>query len=399
MFKIQSILNVRIENVAITFLIIFACFPIIPINILVDSDIRIWATRISYIVAIILALVSLRRFPVSAVCAFVYGSIIIFSAYLNRTNISEAIAITYPMVGLSLLMEWGICNKGTNYLIIVERIFYFAIVLTFILYPFSNILFGEGDFLIGGENHIILPTLAASALSLIRYSLQKCSKRHVVVNYVICTALTLVNFSGGGVVAWLVYSILFLLLSSQKKFEHVFTLAKMSLMYVLAWWGVVILRIQNFFSWFIEDILGKSLTLTHRTEIWDQVLSRLQGNYVFGFGPQETTNLFTINGNYDSGQSYSLTLSSHNCLLQTIYTGGIISIIPLAILLIISSRRLLSVNSKLTRNAIVCWIAGIFAMMLVEATGVIQIIFPLSIACAIPILVEKSNSDNRVPFD
>lgn len=394
--SLQSMLNIRVDNVGVALLIILACFPIMPIDSLVDSGVRVWATRLSYVIAVIIAITSLRRFPVSTACALAYGGVILVSAVINDTGISEAIAIIYPMVGLSILMEWGVCNRGASFISILENIFFIMLLITLLLYPVSSELFGEGIYLIGGENHIILPTLAASSLSQIRYSIGKCSKRHAVFSYFVCSALTLLNFSGGGIVAWAIYSSLLVLLNLQSEAGRIVTLVKMLVVYVVSWWGLIVARIQNYFSWIIESVLGKSITLTHRTEIWDQVLDRLTDNYILGFGPQDTTNLFTITGNYDSGQAYSLTLSSHNFLLQTIYTGGIASTVPLIALFIVASKRLGSINTPVMRNALVCWIAGILTMMLVEATGVIQLVFPLSIACMVPFISNECVSEYNV---
>ena len=252
-------------------------------------------------------------------------------------------------------------------------------LIALILFPVSDALFGEGNYFIGGENRIVFTIMAAFTMTVVRFALNLCSKTYVVCAFAICSALIALNFSGGSIVGWAVYTILLLTLVYFKELNSSFSILKTYTAYVLLWIGLVFFRIQTRFSFLIENILGKSLTLTHRTDLWDVAIRSFDNHYLFGHGLQQTGNLFTISGQYESGQNYTLTQSSHNFILQTIYTGGILSLVPLAACIAIGSFRLNKVRNSVIRAAMVSWIIGISVVMLVEAVGVVHLFFPLSV--------------------
>lgn len=137
------------------------------------------------------------------------------------------------------------------------------------------------------------------------------------------------------------------------------------------------------------------MTLTHRTDIWDLVIRNLENHYLLGHGLQETGNLFTISGQYKSGQNYTLTLSSHNFILQTIYTGGLLSLVPLAVCIAISSFRLRRVENQVLKAALVSWVVGISIVMLVEAVGVVHLLFPISVINGLFVWLNASSQEGQ----
>ena len=386
---IKKILNVRIRDIVLAIIIIFACSPVVSISLFDDSIIRVWVTRVSYAVVLIYSIVTIRHVPISTVCSIAYGIMLLISSTINQTNLVEALSVVYPLIGITLLVECGISKFKGDFIVLLQRILFYEVLITLILFPVSDELFGDGTYFIGGENRIVFPTIAAFTLTIVRYSLNRCSKIYVGFTYVICTVLTVLNFSGGSIVGWVADSTILLLLIDIRKLSDFLTILKSYVAYVLLWVGLVLFRIQSHFSYLIEVVLGKSLTLTRRTDIWDLVIRNLDGHYLFGYGPQQTVNLFTISGQYESGKNYTLTLSSHNFLLQTIYTGGILSLVPLAACIAISSFRLSKIDDTILKASMVSWIVGISVVMLVEAVGVAHLLFPLGVVNGLYIWLGK----------
>lgn len=102
---------------------------------------------------------------------------------------------------------------------------------------------------------------------------------------------------------------------------------------------VPILRLQNIFSFIIENILKKNLTLTNRTEIWDNTIAAIIQRPLSGYGEQVNT---IRNALYDS----SSIISAHNQILEYLYTGGLILILIYLIINIEIARRIGSYKSK-----------------------------------------------------
>ena len=48
--------------------------------------------------------------------------------------------------------------------------------------------------------------------------------------------------------------------------------------------SIVFLRLQEVFSYLIVNILGKDLTFTGRTVIWDYYINEIKNSWVIGYG-------------------------------------------------------------------------------------------------------------------
>lgn len=93
--------------------------------------------------------------------------------------------------------------------------------------------------------------------------------------------------------------------------------------------GFVILRIQNIFSFFIVNILHKSLTLSDRTIIWDFALEKFLSHWLTGTGVEsQLTAEVEIHLDYANR-----TLFAHNMVLDYLLMGGILSGIILFLIL------------------------------------------------------------------
>lgn len=78
--------------------------------------------------------------------------------------------------------------------------------------------------------------------------------------------------------------------------------------------AIVIFRIQYIFSFIIEDILGKTLTLSSRTIIWDKALTLIGKGPIIGYG---TGTLATVIGDRNA----------HCFFLQILIQSGIIGLL------------------------------------------------------------------------
>lgn len=107
-----------------------------------------------------------------------------------------------------------------------------------------------------------------------------------------------------------------------------FNIKIITLVYVIAWFSLIIFRLQHFFSDFILNVLHKDLTFSHRTIIWDTAIETISKRWLFGYGMQDTVNIFSVNHDYTGGQNDVWTaISAHNEILQLLYYGGTILVI------------------------------------------------------------------------
>ena len=72
----------------------------------------------------------------------------------------------------------------------------------------------------------------------------------------------------------------------------------------------------KFWGWFIEDILGKHISLSDRTYIWKEAISIISDSFFVGQGLQDNGNFVNM-GNF--------LLQSHNNFLQLFADGGVVT--------------------------------------------------------------------------
>ena len=83
---------------------------------------------------------------------------------------------------------------------------------------------------------------------------------------------------------------------------------------------VVFFNIQNLFSWLIEGVLGKDLSLSNRTLLWTYSLQDISQSPFFGYGVQTSTTFGLVR--YAPAYNHC-----HNAILTLLYQGGLVSLI------------------------------------------------------------------------
>ena len=101
--------------------------------------------------------------------------------------------------------------------------------------------------------------------------------------------------------------------------------------------GIVIFRLQENFSYLIVNILGKDLSFTGRTILWDNAITLFTTSPLIGVGYLDRITAITYIGNH----------ISHNFILDTLYEGGILSIIFLLIIMFVVGKSLSNKNKTL----------------------------------------------------
>lgn len=118
-------------------------------------------------------------------------------------------------------------------------------------------------------------------------------------------------------------------------------------------------------TWFIVDVLGKDITFTNRTEMWDSALQIIKDSPLWGYGFPDAVW-------YRSYMS-SFAIGPHNIILAVLIYGGIITFVLYVFLFVISLQKLLKRKGRI-ENIIFAAITMLSFMMLMEVYP-IQIVF------------------------
>ncbi len=137
---------------------------------------------------------------------------------------------------------------------------------------------------------------------------------------------------------------------------------KMYAAYLVFVYLTVVQRIhEKYLSWLIVDYLGKDITLTGRTRIWDFVLSNMKFSPIFGFGLGQDiiARDFSVNGQ-------PLT-EAHNALIQVLLDGGFIGLCIILIILYCTYARLKKCRYKQHANVVAVFIMTYLIMGFAES--------------------------------
>lgn len=255
----------------------------------------------------------------------IFITILIFSTELNNGNLEEAITIGLRIISLCFLVDYGLRKNTKEFLISFEYLLTFLVFINFLtlfIYPngmYINLSNGyKSNWFLGFKNSHILYILPSILLSLINsyiYS-EKINKRTIFL--IIISTISVLKVKSSTSIVAIMMIILFLFFKNSIK-KYNLNLKKYVICYLVAFFSIIIFRIQNLFKFFIINILGKDLTFTGRVYIWDYVIQKIKMKPILGYGVEYRNYLLSI----DKYPFYY----SHNAILEIIKQTGLIGIL------------------------------------------------------------------------
>ncbi|MDE6848097.1 MAG: O-antigen ligase family protein [Ruminococcus sp.] len=206
---------------------------------------------------------------------------------------------------------------------------------------------------------------------------------------IVCSALTFVfNGSSTSLVGYAVFLLLiFLFNKNNKKLPKLLSLRTGVIAVLVFFVLIVILRMQNLFSFIIVDVLNKDLTLHNRTIIWDRTFELIEKKLYTGYG-------------YMSGTSYGELMNNiyfahpHNYLLYIIFTGGISLLVVIMLGYYLADKNLRKTNRSIYSKVTLFTLLSFFLMGLTESlTGTVFIYPMLIFAMNIDKIIEQDVMD------
>jgi O-antigen ligase len=284
----------------------------------------------------------------------------------------------FQVIAVCLVFDYEIRHDSKMFLSVTE--FFFSVIiyinfLTILLYPQGMYIGSNGyysNWFLGFKNIFILYMLPAMLFSYLNsYSKNKISVNTILLSLIIIISIILTN-SATGIVGVLVFFAT-LILSKVIKSTKILNIKVFSYIYIASFLAIVILRLQNLFSFFIVDVLHKDITFTGRTYIWDYVYQFISQKKLLGYGVENS--LTRLNKT-----SYLKSYHAHNQILEIIYKSGFIGLISFILLAYVSLKQLF--KHKQTKQALIISITifSYFVISLTEAYDYEYIMFIFVIA-------------------
>ena len=320
---------------------------------------------------------------------------VLATIYCGGNYTSLFIAILNALA-ICLVVEMGLKTDpdalldGASFTLGLFVLINFATVLLFPqgMYEFNT--FTQNYFL-GYRNNSIMLFFPAIIFSIVR-SLRTYNK--LTLSSFVITAVSfatvILAFSATSVIGMTVFT-LFLLLALINKMPNFLNIVTYLAINIAYFFGVIILRLQEAFAFIIVDMLGRDLTFTGRTKIWDSALAAFAKSPVFGVGEIE---------NQASRDLIGAT-HAHNYYLDLLYKSGLPGFLIFFAILIICGVALYRNRKNGKIPFIVSGAICAFMIMLQsEAYYNIYYFFSiLTLAAFIPYALPKKDEDGNFIFE
>ena len=152
--------------------------------------------------------------------------------------------------------------------------------------------------------------------------------------------------------------------------------------------GVVFFRIQTLFSWLIEGILGKSVTFTSRTLLWDRMIALIIEKPFWGYGLLETTTRVRITGLW-------FAVHAHNQFLEVAFQGGLVLLAVWLIVLFLPVGNLYKYRNFASSRILATSIFAILLLFLTEYYSHTIFVFEVFLLAFHTEKIQKSIEDNE----
>lgn len=272
----------------------------------IDSYLLVWLALPSWIVV---ASLLAEADTTAAFSSLVRIATIALFFYVYRDRFDAVIRTLYVVLGILVLANF----------------------ITIVAFPDGMYVTGTTNlayenWLLGFKNKHIVFYLPLLLITLLLYERDGLSVDKVVLAAVII-ASSLLTDSSTNLVCMAVMVVLGVIPYFRRRY-HVLNASVYMVISLALFMLVVVLRFQEAFSFLIVDLLGKDLSLTNRTVLWDIALVQISERPIFGWGVQSINYLHLLYGSYS-------VVSPHNQILEYAFQGGIIAV---AIFLLINLR-------------------------------------------------------------
>lgn len=287
-----------------------------------------------------------KRISKIIVSIFLFCLVCIVSTFFNSTNnLKSVIFDMLKLFSLSLLFDYGMRNSSKKILSSLYSIFSIYIIInlvTMIIFlhgmwisPVTH--YWQNWFLGYDNNHIVifLPTL------IVKYLYDKNYKNKLSFSFYFILFLVNISviytWSATSVIAIILFDLFLIFNKFLSKLFNNFK--KYVIYYLTIFMSIVVLKIQNVFSFIIVDILKKDLTFSGRLFIWEYIKKYIMKKPILGYGIQNSSIRYNITSFW---QSYH----AHNFILEILYRGGIVLLCSFIYIMFLVGKSLKESKSK-----------------------------------------------------
>ena len=270
------------------------------------------------------ALIKKYRISLTTIIIFLIYFIIGLSTLFGTRDFFSLIKVAGTAIGAGMFTDFCLQKDSKLYFqsSILTLLILFTINLFTIIkyYPVGmyRLDYVVGDlYFMGHDNGMIYNLIPLCALSFIySYSTKRKFWTFISIYSVFITLFSEFYVKSATGILSTIILIIMLLLLDKKILNKILNPKLLFSSFLILCFLLVFLRIQNYFSWLFVDILGKDLTFTGRTYLWDYAISLIKNKIFLGYGMG-----VNVVGN---GHVYP---HAHSLILDFMFKGGLLTFI------------------------------------------------------------------------
>lgn len=313
-------IKIDLESIFLLFLLIpFLKFP----DYIVGTSINNLFDIYKMLSSLILLILTFKKGKISqlTICFIVFEFLLLFSTLINGTTGKYWTQITQMLsvIGIFLYCDYFIPKNPEKFLSVVSKYICFIAFLSsitmFMYYPhgmYIDFRYDRNYYFFGLDN-IAFFTFYIGLIMLIVHSKYKYGKVNMKTYlFILFMIISYVYVNSTTAYCALIALFLGTILIEKKVLKVSYKFSVISM--VLFCLSICLFGMQNYFGNFLQNVLGKSLTLTGRTLIWERSIDYIIEQPVFGYGLEFGSTMITKVGfNH-----------IHNIFIENLYKGGIV---------------------------------------------------------------------------
>lgn len=296
------------------------------------------------------------KFSKYTIIIIIYQLSLYISTFINKGSYSAMIGNTISILSLAMIVE--IYAKSGNFKKILKIFNY--ILTTYTIINLLSVMIGSNNniYFLGIDNRfifflfpncfitILIDLIDYNKITIKSYTIIVLALFQCIYVWAVSAILSLILL--------LLYAVLFYNWKILKKM----TLNKYLILIFIMNLLLVFFQIQNYFEYFIVDILHKDLMLSGRVYTWNAALEIIKKHIIFGIGgtsyAQKSTLFYRSDGH------------AHNLILNILVNGGIVSLIIMIFSFLKINNKLKSLDNKKVSGFIAFAIFNILFLSLTD---------------------------------
>lgn len=306
-----------------------------------------------------------KKFTKQSLLLLAIFAIELLSTIIGKdASIKNFILLYIRLLGFYSYLETGFrlfTKRTVSTLSKVLFVLVFINWLTIVIFPsglYLSELYTTNWFFLYDNMHIIW-YLAAICISYINHEINNTKRYNLAILLFLTTYSVIFCLSANSIVAYAIL-LFYLVFANFLNKSKILNYKSYLVTFILANISFVFLRVQEWFSWFIVELLGKSLTFTGRTVIWDKALNYIAARPILGYGLEPSSVIAYKLGNVHYTHA-------HNTLLDITYKGGLVSSFLFMVMLFSLRRSLEKCIDTKIRNFLSIVLFCLMLMMVFEA--------------------------------